>query len=156
MDKKVSVVMALIIMFIHSTVIHAEQFKYVEIFDPKQEKVVKVIQLNAEIHNMIVKWIKDVDGIYGKNNPITDDGYAIRIPLDPAVKVQGKYLNALVNEVYIIIPENEAPFFMVFESEDKLSCFPFNGDIDKLSKVLNFKLKISKKHIVHKMHLIQS
>lgn len=156
MNKKILLVISLLIIFIHTTVIHAKQFKYAEIFDPRQEKVVKVIQLNTEIHNIVAKWVREVDGIYTKNNPVTDDGYAIRIPLDPAVKVQNKYLNALVNEIYIIVPENEPPFFMIFESEDKLSCFPFNGDLDKLSKALDFKLKISKKHIVHKMHLNKS
>jgi hypothetical protein len=138
------VVILLLILFMHSTVINAEIFNHAEIFDPKQNKVVKVIQLNTEIHNIVSSYIKDVDGIYGKNNPVTDDGYAIKIPLNPAVKVQGKWLNALVDEVYIIIPENEPPFFMVFEDKikNKLSCFPFKGNIDTLSKVLDFDLKI--------------
>ena len=142
MVKKTLTVIILLIMLMHSTAIRAEEFKYAEIFDPKQEKVVKVVQLNTEIHNMIASWIKNVEGLYGKNDPITDDGYAIRIPLDPAVKVQGEWLSAIVNEVYIVIPENEPPFFMIFETENKLSCFLFNGDIDRLSKVLNFKLKM--------------
>lgn len=81
-----------------------------------------------------------MNGIYGKNDPVTQDGYAIKIPLDPAVKVQGKWLNALINEVYIIIPENDPPFFMIFQNENKLSCFSFNGNIDTLSKVLDFNL----------------
>lgn len=133
--------MGLLIMFLHSTVIYADEFKYVEIFDPKQDKVVKAVQLNKEIHNMVERWIRDIDGIYGKFDPFTDDGYAIRIPLDHDVKVQEEWLNALVNEVYIIIPEHDPPFFVIFENGNKLCCFTFNGDIDALSKVLDFKLK---------------
>jgi len=125
-----------------SKVIHAEGFKYVEIFDPKQAKVVKVVQLNTEINNMVSTWIKNIDGIYGKNNPVTEDGYAIKIPLNPSVKVQGKWLNTLVNEVYIILPENDPPFFMIFENKDKLSCFPFKGDVNTFSKILDFNLKV--------------
>lgn len=139
--KKTTVVIFLFIMLTHSTVFATEGFKYVEIFDPKQDKVVKVVQLNTEIHNMVVSFIQNVDDTYNKYNPLTDDGYAIRIPLYPAVKLQGKYLNVLVNEVYIIIPENNPPFFMIFENESKLTCFPFKGDIDALSKILDFKLK---------------
>jgi hypothetical protein len=142
--KKISIVVVLLIILFHSTVVHAEEFKYAEIFDPKQNKVVKVVQLNTEIHDMVARWIKNIEGIYGKNDPISDDGYAIKIPLDPTVKVEGKWLNALVNEVYIIIPENDPPFFMIFEDENKLCCFPFNGNIDTLSKSLDFKLKTNR------------
>ena len=141
MSKKLSVIILLFIMIMHSVIISAEGFNYVEIFDPKQDKVVKVVQVNRKIHNMVGSWIKDVDNIYGKNNPLTDDGYAIRIPLYPAVKVNGKILKTLVHEVYIIIPESQPAFFMIFVDGTKLLCFPFEGNIDELSKVLNFKLK---------------
>ncbi|MBU3091726.1 hypothetical protein KPL35_06510 [Clostridium sp. CF011] len=141
MIKKTLSVMFLFIMLFNSTVVHAEGLKYAEIFDPKQGKVVKVVQLNPEIHNMVANFIKNVDNIYAKSDPLTDDGYAIKIPLDPPVKVQRECLNALINEVYIIIPESEAPFLMVFENENKLLCFPFKGDINSLSKVLDFNLK---------------
>ncbi len=141
MAKKTWVIILLFIMIMHSMVINAEEFKYAEIFDPKQDKVVKVVQINKKIHDMVGNWIKDVDGIYGKNNPLTDDGYAIRIPLEPVVKVHGKFLRTNVQEVYIIIPENQPPFFIIFENENKLLCFPFKGDIDELSKILDFNLK---------------
>ncbi|WP_411682907.1 hypothetical protein [Clostridium thailandense] len=144
MIKKIPIVIFLFIILLYSTVVYAEGFKYVEIFDPKQNKVVKVVQVNEELHNVVANWIKNINGIYGKNDPLTDDGYAIKIPLDPAVKVRGKSLNALVNVVYIIIPENDPPFFMIFEDENKLCCFPFNGNIDMLSKSLDFKLKTNR------------
>jgi hypothetical protein len=144
MTKKVPVIMFLFIMLLYSKVVFAEGLKYVEIFDPKQNKVVKVIQLNTEIHNVVASWIKNINGIYGKSNPITDDGYAIKIPIDPAVYVHSKSLNAIVNEVYIIIPEEDPPFFMIFENESKLCCFPFNGNIDTLSEILKFNLKANR------------
>jgi hypothetical protein len=140
--KKISLVMLLFIILISSTVIHAEEFKYAEIFDPRQNKVVKEVQMNSEIQNIVVCSIKAVNHLYGKSNPVTDDGYAIRIPLDPSVKAHSKWLNILISEVYIIIPKNDPPFFLIFEDIDKLSCFPFNGDIDALSKALNFNLKV--------------
>ena len=141
MSKKILIVMSLFIMLSHSTVASAIGFKYVQIFDPKQDKVVKVVQLNDEIHNMVVSSIKDVDSLYAKNNPLTDDGYAIRVPIYPAVMVQGKCLNALVDNVFIIIPQHDAPFFMIFEDDNKLLCFPFKGNVNNLSKILDFKLK---------------
>ncbi|MBU3113361.1 hypothetical protein [Clostridium lacusfryxellense] len=143
MKKKILVVMLLFIMILHSTVVFAEGFKYVEIFDPKKDEVVKLVQLNGEIHDMVASWINDVDDIYGKSDPITNDGYAIRVPLDPPVKIQGKCINTLVDDVYIIVPEKDVPFFIIFDSEKKLLCYPFKGNINKLSRVLDFKLKNS-------------
>lgn len=141
MTKKISILAILFFILFHSTATHAKEFKYAEIFDPKQEKVVKVVQVNTEIHDMVAGWIKNIEGIYGKNDPLTDDGYAIKMPLDSDVTVHGKSLNVIVNEVYIIIPENDPSFFIIFEDENKLCCFPFNGSIDILSKSLDFELK---------------
>ncbi|SHH66255.1 hypothetical protein SAMN02745207_01888 [Clostridium grantii DSM 8605] len=141
MIKKISVVIVLLIMFLQPKVISAKGFKYVEIFDPKQEKVVKVVQLNSEINDMVSSWVKNVDSLYGIVDPITDDGYALRIPLDPPINVETKCLKGLINEVFILIPEKQPPFFMVFENESKVNCFSFDGNIDELSKALDFELK---------------
>jgi hypothetical protein len=138
MIKKITLV--IIILFSISTNVFAKEYKYAQIFDPKQDEVVKIIQLNSEIQSLVASYLVDIDAIYGKNDPIPEDGYSIKIPLDPAVKTEKKCLNALIKEVYIIIPEKEQPFIMLFENENKLSCFPFRGDINTLSKALNFNL----------------
>ena len=149
MFKKILVIIFLFIMIMHSVVISAEGFKDMEIFDPKQDKVVKVVHMNTKIHNMVGSWIENVDDIYGKNDPLTEDGYAIRIPLYPSIKVSGKWVKTFVHEVYVIIPKSEPPFFMIFENENKLLCFPFKGDIDELSKALDFNLKLGVGSIKH-------
>jgi hypothetical protein len=139
MLKIESIAIAFIVILLHSITLKADSIKYVEIFDPKQDKVVKVVQTNQQIQDMITDWITNIDGIY-KNDPATDDGYVVKIPLDPIVNVKGRTLNALVNEVYILIPEKEPPCYLIFENENKLTSFPFNGDIERLSKTLEFKL----------------
>lgn len=140
MIKKLIVVLSLFVIFLHSTSVNAEGFKYIEIFDPKQDKVVKVVQSNPQIQDMITSWITNLEGLY-RNNPATDDGYVVKIPLDPIVKVNSKTLNAIVSEVYILIPENEPPCYLIFEDENKLLSLMFNGDIEKLSNILNFNLR---------------
>jgi hypothetical protein len=144
MTKKLSILAILLIILVNSSITPAEELKPIEIFDPKQDRVVKEVPLNPEIYNMISNWIKNIDCIYGKIDPVTDDGYVVKIPLDPAIQVDGKHLNTLVDKVYIIVPENDLPFFMIFENKDRLTCFQFNGDIDALSKALGFRLKINK------------
>lgn len=140
MLKKLLFILCLCVIFLHSTYVNAEGFKYVEIFDPKQDKVVKVVQSNPQIQDMITSWIINLEGTY-KNAPATDDGYVVKIPLDPIVKVNCKSFNSLVSEVYILIPENEPPCYLIFEDENKLISLVFNGDIDKLSNILDFNLR---------------
>lgn len=141
MIRKLLIALSFFVIFLHSTYVNAEEFKYIEIFDPKQDKVVKVVQTNPEIQNMIASWITNLEGY--KNDPATDDGYVVRIPLDPSVRMYCMSLSALVSEVYILIPENEPPCYLIFEDENKnkLSSFVFNGDIEWLSNILDFKLK---------------
>lgn len=140
MMKKI-ILVVLVLFFIPSHTF-AKEYEYVQIFDPKQDKVVKLVQLTPEIKDLATSYIESIDDIYGKNDPIPSDGYAIKIPVDPAIKAEKKCLNALIKEVYVIIPETEPPFIMVFEDENKLACFPFRGDIKKLSEILNFNLSL--------------
>ncbi|OPJ58177.1 hypothetical protein [Clostridium oryzae] len=138
--KLATVVLIFLFLFSNTLDLNAREVRYIEIFDPTQNKVVKVVEPTAEIQNIITGWITHIQGIYGKNDPVTDDGYALRVPLNPSVSVHNKWVNAIINEIYIIIPETEPPFFIIFEAENKLCCYPFNGDIDQLSSMLNFKL----------------
>lgn len=101
----------------------------------------KVVETNKEINDMVVEWINRIDGFYSGVDPIKDDGYAIKFPINPSIQVQNQWLKTTVTEVYVIIPENNPPLFLVFETEDKLVSFPFKDDITNLSKVLNFKLR---------------
>ena len=82
MIKKLLVVLSFFVIFLHSTWVNAKDFKYIEIFDPKQDKVVKVIQSNPQIQDMITSWITNIEGLY-KNDPTTDDGYAIKNSFRP-------------------------------------------------------------------------
>lgn len=141
MAKKLLVLLSFLVIFLHSLHVNAQDSNNIEIFDPKQNKVVKVVQLSPEIQNMVAGWITNINGMCGKLDPITDDGYAIRVPLNPPVTVNNNWLNAVVREVYILIPEKDPPFYLIFEGENKLSCFQFNGDVNMLSKSLDFKLK---------------
>lgn len=141
MIKKVLTILVLFIILLHPQIQHAESFQHIEIFDPIQNKVVKVIQWNKDINDMVVGWINGIDGLYSEVDPIKDDGYAIKFPLDPSIQIQNQWLKTTVKQVYLIIPENNPPFFLVFETEDKLMLFPFKDDVSELSNVLDFKLR---------------
>lgn len=141
MIKKVFTMVVLFIILLHPQMDYAVRYQQIEIFDPIQNKVVKVVETNKDINDMVVGWINRIDGFYSEIDPIKDDGYAIRFPLNHSIQVQNQWLKTTVKEVYVIIPENNPPLFLVFETEDKLVSFPFKDDITNLSKVLNFKLR---------------
>jgi len=141
MLKKVLAALFLTLILLNSIYVNAEERNYVEIFDPKQNRVVKVVEVSPQIQNIVENWVANIQGIVGKFDPITDDGYAVRVPLDPSVKVHSRWMNARVHEVYIIIPEKASPFLAIFVKENKLIYYIFKGDIDELSKSLDFKLK---------------
>lgn len=141
MIKRVLSILVLFIILLHPQMHHTEGYQQIEIFDPIQNKVVKVVEWNKDINDMVVSWINGIDGFYSGVDPIKDDGYAIRFPLNPSIQVQNQWLNTTVKEVYLIIPESNQPFFLVFETEDKLVSFPFKDDITELSNVLDFKLR---------------
>lgn len=139
MTRKFIVLLLICVIFPYVLCVDAQN-SYAEIFDPKQNKVVKAVQMNPEIHAMVSGWIANIDGIYSRLNPVTDDGYAVKIPLEPAVDVHSKWISAAVSEVYIIIPEADPPFYLIFDDGKKATCYPFNGDVNMLSKALGFKL----------------
>lgn len=131
-------VVTFVIVLLSSININAEEYRHIEIFSIDQGKVVKVVQSTSEIQKLATNYLQEIDGVYGKFNPIPNTGYAIRIPLEPSVKIQGKWLNTFVDEIIIMFPKNETPFLMVFENENKLVCFTFRGDTNILYKYLDF------------------
>ncbi len=132
MINKLAFLLCLMFLFLSPSRLQAKEIKYIEIFDPKADKVVKIVPLNPKIESTVVNWVRNINSICTKLDPTTDDGYALRVPLETTYIIQSKWLNAVIEEVYIIVPEKEPPFFMIFENENKLTAFPFTGDIDKL------------------------
>lgn len=129
-------IISLIVILSLSTNVHAEVHKNIEIFNINQGKVERIIQSNSKIQETVVSYLQGIDGLYSKFNPIPDRGYAVRIPLSPSTKIEGRWLNAIVDEVIIMFPENEQSFLMVFEDGGRLLCFEFKGNRNILLKEL--------------------
>lgn len=129
-------IISLIVVLFLPINVHAEVHNNIEIFNINQGKVERVIQANPKIQEMVTDYLHGIKGLYSKFNPIPDRGYAVKIPLNPSIKVEGRWLNALVDEVIIMFPENEESFLMVFENGGRLLCFEFKGDRNILLKEL--------------------
>lgn len=117
----------------------AQTNQQIQIFDIKEDKVIKVVQTNNELHQEAEKFLKGITGVYVKYNPIPTQGYMIRIPLEPTVMVKNKWFNDLVDEVTIIFPSQESPYLLVFDDENRPYFLLFQGNTSNLLRLLNFK-----------------
>ncbi|WP_077618163.1 hypothetical protein [Bacillus sinesaloumensis] len=119
----------------------AEHNQQIQIFDINQDKVIKQIENNADIQQEVSKYLKNVDGVYTKYNPIPNSGFMVRIPVEPPTMVRSRWFDDLVDEITIIFPTQEAPYLMLFDDENQTYFLTFKGNTDPLLKLLNFNPK---------------
>lgn len=120
--------------------VSAQSIMNIEILDIEKEEII-TIPTNTEIQLEAKKIIKEIDGVVKQFNPIPDKGYMVKIPLTPSIQLANKWLNALIVEAIIIIPEDEKPYLLLFDDENKPYFFTFNTEIDTLLKTLDFPIK---------------
>lgn len=113
----------------------------VEIFDPRDERVVKSLPLNDEIWNMIFGWVHAVDEAYPELVPIKDDGFAVKFPVNPPIGSNDLIGGNFINEMYLIAPDSKPPFLIIFTEERFPKVFTFPGDLDEVSEYLDFNLR---------------
>ncbi len=122
----------------------------IEIFDIKKGKVVQTVPVNEEVRKEVEKMLEGVTGIYAEFNPVPDKGYMVKVPLDPPVRVQNKWLNDYAKEVIVIFPEYENPHLLVFDSRANSFFLTFHHDVDKFLKKIKYTPKRSGNRIFSK------
>ena len=120
-------------------IVSAESITNIELLDIEQNKII-TIQAKPKIQLEAKKIIKEVNGVVKKINPFPNKGYMVKIPLKPPLQLESKWVNALIVEVIIIIPEDEKPYLLLFDDENKPYFFTFKTDIDTLLNTLEFSL----------------
>ena len=138
---KKTLFLTLFFVFLLSQATLAMEAKNIEIFDPSTEQVAKSIPLSDEVQTMVLDWFSTVDEIDPRANIFQDNGYVIKFPLSSSEKIKNKFIEVDTDEVYLLIPESEDPFFMILTEKNQPMCFTFSGDIDKLSQILDFQLQ---------------
>lgn len=118
--------------------VSAKEIDGIEIFNIDYEKIDKIVPVEYEVQKLTENYIYGIEGVYAKFNPIPSMGFAIKIPLAPALQAQAKGIKEPIDQVIIMFPKNEAPFLMIIEAEDKLNCFTFKGDTAPLLESLDY------------------
>ncbi|MCD4838876.1 hypothetical protein LRS37_08310 [Neobacillus sedimentimangrovi] len=114
------------------------QTNQVEIFDIEKGKVVQLVPTSSEIQKEASTFLQGISGVYTKVRPIPEKGYMIKVPLEPSIMVDNQWFKGLVDEVVIIFPEQEKTFLMVFDDENRLHFYHFDGNTDRFLNILHF------------------
>lgn len=108
----------------------------VEIYDVAKRKVIHSKPISFITQKEAAKYIKGIDDIYVKVNPIPKAGQMIKIPLEPPIAVKNEWMDSLVDEVIVIFPKGEKPYLMMFDDENQYHFLQFKGSADDLLKYL--------------------
>jgi hypothetical protein len=125
-------------MFLYSSSIHAQGIKNVELYDIQKDSVTQIVPTNAEFQKAAEDYLKGINGIYVKVKPIPNQGYMVKIPLEPSIQINNEWITEPFDEVIIIFTKEEPPYLMVFDDENNPHFFHFQGNTDLIVKT--FKL----------------
>jgi hypothetical protein len=139
MVRKIIIIL-LSVVFLYSPSNNAQGIKNIELFDIQKDMVTQVVPSNTFFQKAAKDYLNGINGIYVKVKPIPNQGYMIKIPLEPSIQINNEWINELVDEVIIILTKDEAPYLMVFDDENNPHFFHFQGNTDKLVKTFNLTL----------------
>jgi len=132
------ILISICILKLITTSVMAQTDQQIQIIDINKGKVIKYVQKNPDLQQEVEKFLEGVTGVYVKLNPYPKNGFVIKIPLEPNVMVKNQWFNDLVDEVMIIFPGQEHPYFMIFDNENQPYFLTFQGDTSKFLGLLNF------------------
>lgn len=115
----------------------AQKGQLAEVFDIRLDHVTKTMPVTPAIQKEAESYLQTITGLSPKLSPIPKEGRVIKVPLEPAVPVQNQWIDAVINEVIIIIGKHEPPALLVFDDENKAYFFYFNKDIGQLLRIMD-------------------
>ncbi|KAB2336038.1 hypothetical protein F7731_11000 [Cytobacillus depressus] len=141
MIKKL-VAFLIVAFLVYSPSIQAQNQK-VEVFNIEMGKVVKDTPSTSAIQKEAKIYLKSINGIYKKLNPLPPKGIIVRIPLIPPLKVQNQWIHTLADEMNIIFPAGGNPYVMIYDDENNTYFFTIESHLktNRMSKYLGITLK---------------
>ncbi len=135
--KKVILIIIVISFFSTGMAVYADG--RVEIFDIKQEQVIKSTEMNDTIKKEALKLTDGITGMCMRFRPVPGNGYMIGIPIEPGEKSCNKWLNCTIKRLILMIPEKENMILGVFDEKGRVLFF-YVKDAARLLKKLRFSL----------------
>lgn len=110
----------------------------VEIFEIETEQVVKTVPNTACIQREVEKYIDSIYDTFKGINPVPETGFMVKIPLDPTITIDNEWLQSELDTVIIIQPENEDPYLLTFDEDNRPRVFLFDSPIEGLLEQLEY------------------
>jgi hypothetical protein len=98
---------------------------------------------SVDIQNEVFNYVKTIKGLYTKVMPFPEKGYVIRVPFDTPMKVDQKLLNKsgikVLDSVFIILSDKEAPIMLILDSQERPYFYTFNASVQPLLDYVKLK-----------------
>lgn len=140
---KKHIFLLLIAVLIVSTEMTVYADEHAEIFDIKQEQIIKSIEMNLEIKREALKLAGGITGMCMKLRPVPESGYMIGIPIEPSEKLHSTMGSCTVKRLIVLIPEKGDVILGVFDDREKFLFYYIKDNAAGILKKLNFSLPIS-------------
>jgi len=137
MSKKLF--LSFLFLILLTTTASAQTNRQIEIFDISKERVVKKVPASADIQENVKRLLERTTSVYPKVKPIPSKGFMIKVPLEPAMELRNQWLQGRVNQVILVFPPNEHPFYLVMDEKNRTHLFLFKGETETLLRKLNYK-----------------
>ncbi|MUV38296.1 hypothetical protein JNUCC1_02134 [Lentibacillus sp. JNUCC-1] len=100
----------------------------IEVFDTVQGKVVFTASPSKQLQQEAGSFLQHLTDVYRDVSPLPNEGYMIRVPLNPPVEVNNQWIHELIDEVVILYSTEDNPYLLVFDQENQARFFTFEGD----------------------------
>ncbi|MFN7253427.1 MAG: hypothetical protein ACK4M9_22040 [Anaerobacillus sp.] len=125
-------------LFLNISTVYAKSSKSVQILDIEKSEIIKTVPSSSLVQFEAEKFLKEIDSVVKKFKPIPESGYLIKIPLEPSFHLENKWVNTLTDEIIVIIPDDENPYLLTFDDENKSWFFTIKPSISELLNALDF------------------
>jgi hypothetical protein len=103
-----------------------------QIFDVKQEKVIKQSPLSSDLQESIMQLLQSSPAIYGNIDMNPKSGLILHVQFDKPVKLSSAIYPDLVKEVYLFLEPGLQPKSLIFfQSTKKFIVVVLKGDSNK-------------------------
>ncbi len=141
MKLKMLVLFITVSFFLAGMAVYADECA--EIFDIKQERVIKSVEMNKAIKKEALKLAGRIAGPCMKLRPVPESGYMIGIPIEPSEKLHSTMGSCTVKRLIVVIPGKGDVILGVLDDREKFLFYYIKDNAAGLLKKLNFSLPIS-------------
>lgn len=131
-----------LVTFVISKEVCPQQTGSIEIFDIKNGQVVKTVPSNPTIQNQGIHFLNGITGPYEKVTGFPEEGFIVKIPYEPSLAVENRWLNTFgiksLHQIFILFPKQQKPYLLVLDDKNRPFFYNFQGDTAAFLNELHF------------------